>query len=212
MRSKSKIFRLTELQLEQLEKHLEKEGTTFTDFIHSLIQREVMQDTITVKQPTEEQKKPRFKVKTVIEVVKRYQKTDPALLLELAKIGNNLNQIARALNIIKNADHQEQRKLLLHPQAPAPEHDPDADQVVHREANKKRNWDRGEIMQPKPFLEQQQRAVIRRKSAKRGNCIPERLQRQPCIILWACSCLFQMFHTQQYNTEGGPLNTPEFEP
>ena len=111
MRSKSKIFRLTELQLEQLEKHLEKEGTTFTDFIHSLIQREVIQDTITVKQPTEEQKKPRFKVKTVIEVVKRYQKTDPALLLELSKIGNNLNQIARALNIIKNADPQEQRKL-----------------------------------------------------------------------------------------------------
>ena len=111
MRSKSKIFRLTELQLEQLEKHIEKEGTTFTDFIHSLIQREVMQDTITVKQPTEEQKKPRFKVKTVIEVVKRYQKTDPALLLELSKIGNNLNQIARALNIIKNADPQEQRKL-----------------------------------------------------------------------------------------------------
>ena len=111
MRSKNKIFRLTELQLEQLEKHLEKEGTTFTDFIHSLIQREVMQDAITVKQPKEEQKKPRLKVKTVIEVVKRYQKTDPALLLELSKIGNNLNQIARALNIIKNADPQEQRKL-----------------------------------------------------------------------------------------------------
>ena len=111
MRSKNKIFRLTELQLEQLEKHLEKEGTTFTDFIHSVIQREVMQDAITVKQPKEEQKKPRLKVKTVIEVVKRYQKTDPALLLELSKIGNNLNQIARALNIIKNADPQEQRKL-----------------------------------------------------------------------------------------------------
>ena len=111
MRSKSKIFRLTELQLEQLEKHLEKEGTTFTDFIHSLIQREVMQDAITVKQPKEEQKKPRLKVKTVIEVVKRYQKTDPDLLLELSKIGNNLNQIARALNIIKNANPQEQRKL-----------------------------------------------------------------------------------------------------
>ena len=111
MRSKTKIFSLTDVQLEQLEKHLEKEGTTFTDFIHSLIQREVMQDAITVKQPKEEQKKPRLKVKTVIEVVKRYQKTDPALLLELSKIGNNLNQIARALNIIKNADPQEQRKL-----------------------------------------------------------------------------------------------------
>ena len=111
IRSKNKIFRLTELQLEQLEKHLEKEGTTFTDFIHSLIQREVMQDAVTVKQPTEEELKPRTKIKTVIEVVKRYQKTDPNVLLELSKIGNNLNQIARALNIIKNADPQEQRKL-----------------------------------------------------------------------------------------------------
>ena len=111
MRSKNKIFRLTELQLEQLEKHLEKEETTFTDFIHSLIQREVMQDAVTVKRPTEEELKPRTKIKTVIEVVKRYKKTDPNVLLELSKIGNNLNQIARALNIIKNADPQEQRKL-----------------------------------------------------------------------------------------------------
>ena len=111
MRSKNKIFRRTELQLEQLEKHLEKEGTTFTDFIHSLIQREVMQDAVTVKRPTEEELKPRTKIKTVIEVVKRYQKADPNVLLELSKIGNNLNQIARALNIIKNADSQEQRKL-----------------------------------------------------------------------------------------------------
>ena len=112
MRSKNKIFRLTELQLEQRAKHLEKEGTTFTDFIHSLIQREVMQDAVTVKRPTEEEElKPRTKIKTVVEVVKRYQKADPNVLLELSKIGNNLNQIARALNIIKNADPQEQRKL-----------------------------------------------------------------------------------------------------
>ena len=114
MRTKNKIFRLTELQLEQLERHLEKEGTTFTDFIHSLIQREVMQDVVTVRQPTEEELKPRTKIKTVIEVVKRYQKTDPNVLLELSRIGNNLNQIARALNVIKNADPQEQRKLNIY--------------------------------------------------------------------------------------------------
>ena len=110
IRSKSKIFRLTELQLEQLEQHLEKEQTAFTDFILSLIQREIMKDAVTVRRPQEELQ-PRTKIKTVIEVVKRYQKTDPDLLLELSKIGNNLNQIARALNIIKNADPQEQRKL-----------------------------------------------------------------------------------------------------
>ena len=111
IRSKSKIFRLTELQLEQLEQHLEKEQTTFTDFILSLIQREIMKDAVTVRRPEEKELQPRMKIKTVVEVVKRYQKTDPDLLLELSKIGNNLNQIARALNIIKNANPQEQRKL-----------------------------------------------------------------------------------------------------
>lgn len=111
MRNKTKIFRLTDLQLEQLEQHLQKENTNFTDFIHSLIEREVMQDAITVKQSQDQIKPIRTKIKTVVEVIKRYQKTDPTLLLELAKIGNNLNQIARALNIIKNADQQEQRKL-----------------------------------------------------------------------------------------------------
>ncbi len=110
IRSKSKIFRLTELQLEQLEQHLEKEQTTFTDFILSLIQREIMKDAVTVRR-REEELQPRTKIKTVVEVVKRYPKTDPDLLLELSKIGNNLNQIARALNIIKNANPQEQRKL-----------------------------------------------------------------------------------------------------
>jgi hypothetical protein len=69
-----------------------------------------MIDAVTVRRP-EEELQPRTKIKTVVEIVKRYQKTDPDLLLELSKIGNNLNQIARALNIIKNADPQEQRQL-----------------------------------------------------------------------------------------------------
>lgn len=111
MRSKTKNFRLTPLQLEQLELHIEKESTNFTDFIHSLIQREVMHDAVTVRGMIDEEKEPRLKIKTEIEVVKLYQITDPALLLALSKIGNNLNQIARALNIIKNADLRDQRKL-----------------------------------------------------------------------------------------------------
>ena len=110
-KDKIKKFRLTDLQLEQLQQHLQKENTNFTDFIHSLIKREVMQGSVTVQQTHDEIKPARTKIKTVVEVVKRYQKIDPALLLELAKIGNNINQIARALNIIKNADQQEQRKL-----------------------------------------------------------------------------------------------------
>ena len=111
MRSRTKIFRLTELQLKQLEQYIQRENTNFTDFIHSLIAREVMHDAVTVQQTHDEIKPARTKIKTVVEVVKRYQKTDPDLLLELAKIGKNINQIARALNIIKNADPLEQRKL-----------------------------------------------------------------------------------------------------
>ena len=110
-KDKIKKFRLTDLQLEQLQQQLQKENTNFTDFIHSLIEREVMQNAITVQQHQVEIKPLRTKVKTVVEIVKRYQRTDPALLRELGQIGNNINQIARALNIIKNADQQEQRKL-----------------------------------------------------------------------------------------------------
>ena len=111
MRTKRKDFRLTELQLEQLENYLKKENMNFTDFIHSLIQCELMKDTVVVKRPHDQEDIPRVKIKTVIEIVKRYQRTDPDLLLELSRIGNNLNQIARALNIIKNADPHEQKKL-----------------------------------------------------------------------------------------------------
>ncbi len=110
-KDKIKKFRLTDLQLEQLQQQLKKENTNFTDFIHSLIEREVMQNAVTVQQHLVEIKPLRTKVKTVVEIVKRYQRTDPALLRELGQIGNNINQIARALNIIKNADQQEQRKL-----------------------------------------------------------------------------------------------------
>ncbi|MHA3084529.1 plasmid mobilization relaxosome protein MobC, partial [Acinetobacter sp. ANC 5383] len=70
-KDKIKKFRLTELQLEQLEQHLKKENTNFTDFIHSLIEREVMQNAVTVRQPQEEENQPRTKVKTIVEVVKR---------------------------------------------------------------------------------------------------------------------------------------------
>lgn len=41
-------------------------------------------------------KPPEVKVKTI----KRYIDTDPNLLIELGRIGNNLNQTAKALNII----------------------------------------------------------------------------------------------------------------
>ena len=88
-----------------------KYNEKFKNFDQTLTSNAKKPTLFTVQQTQVEIKPTRTKIKTVVEVIKRYQKTDPALLLELAKIGNNLNQIARALNIIKNADHQEQRKL-----------------------------------------------------------------------------------------------------
>ncbi|MCY5962346.1 hypothetical protein OV760_28670, partial [Salmonella enterica subsp. enterica serovar 1,4,[5],12:i:-] len=61
VKNKTKKFRLTQLQFEQLEQHLQKENTSFTDFIHSLIEREVMQDVITVQQTKDEIKPTRTK-------------------------------------------------------------------------------------------------------------------------------------------------------
>ena len=66
LRTKTKSFRLTELQLKQLENHLKKENLEFSDFLHSLIQREVMQDAVIVQQHPEEVKPLRTKVKTIV--------------------------------------------------------------------------------------------------------------------------------------------------
>ena len=111
MRTKNKIFRLTDLQLEQLETYLKLEQVTFTDFIHGLIQREIMKNAVTVQSPHDQEPPIKVRTKTVLEIVKRYQHTDPALLLELSRIGNNINQIARGLNVLKNADPAEQRQV-----------------------------------------------------------------------------------------------------
>ena len=43
MRTKNRIFRQTQLQWEQLEKYLKETQEGFTDFIQSLIQRELSQ-------------------------------------------------------------------------------------------------------------------------------------------------------------------------
>lgn len=75
MRTKNRIFRQTQLQWEQLEKYLKETQEGFTDFIQSLIQRELSQAAMAFRYD-EQDPPPRFKIKTVFEVIKRYQKTD----------------------------------------------------------------------------------------------------------------------------------------
>ena len=76
-----------------------KYNEKFKNFDQTLTSNAKKPTLFTVQQTQDEIKPTRTKIKTVVEVIKRYQKTDPALLLELAKIGNNLNQIARAVNM-----------------------------------------------------------------------------------------------------------------
>ena len=45
--------------------------------------------------------------KSKLKVVRQPPKTDPALLFQIGKIGNNLNQVARSLNLI-----QKDKKLI----------------------------------------------------------------------------------------------------
>lgn len=90
------------------------------------------------------------------------------------------------------------------------EDEKNADTIVHREANDKRNWHGDEIVQPDPFLEQQQRAIVRHKAAKRGNRIAQRLNGQSRVATQPCSCLFKTPHKQQYTTRKDALNTFDF--
>lgn len=113
MQTKSKIFRLNQDQIEQIENYLASEKTNFTDLMHSLIERELMSKTPTVSKTLTNEIKERIKIKKQIEIIKRYQKTDPDLLIQLARIGNNINQIARALNAIQHASIEEQKNLNL---------------------------------------------------------------------------------------------------
>mgnify|MGYP003410336172 CR=1 FL=1 len=98
-----KKYRFTQTELDQIDVVLKKTGWTLTDFFRTALQSEIQKHYFFV--PTLNQiqgryvkkhKQPNFKVKTI----KRYVDTDPNLLLALGRIGNNLNQVAKALNII----------------------------------------------------------------------------------------------------------------
>ena len=98
-----KKYRFTQTELDQIEVVLKKTGWTLTDFFRTALQSEIQKHYFFV--PTFAQlqgryvkshKPPEVKIKNI----KRYIDTDPNLLVELGRIGNNLNQTAKSLNII----------------------------------------------------------------------------------------------------------------
>ncbi len=114
-RTITKRLRFLALQEQQLDQLLIANSMNFTDFVHWLIGQAFMKTQHTVPKETEgAQPEPEIKKRhrRPEKILQRpAPKADPKLLLELGRIGNNLNQMARALNIIKNANPQEQQKL-----------------------------------------------------------------------------------------------------
>lgn len=98
-----KKLRLTELEAEQIDKYLLEHKLTFTDLVNGFIGRAILSEFPTV--PPEPPKKEdsdtdHFPRKAKNKSVRPPPKADPALLFQLGKIGNNINQIAKSLNRI----------------------------------------------------------------------------------------------------------------
>jgi hypothetical protein len=94
-----KRLRLTEDENLQLNNYLEKHNFQFSDFCNTLIRKAISADYHLVE--ITDYVKPHFPIKQ-----KKHHrpppKVAPELLFELGRIGTNLNQVARALNVIKN--------------------------------------------------------------------------------------------------------------
>lgn len=86
-------------QHQLLKQKAEDNNTTISQFVREKLSLEL------------EEKDTRKIYKTHEKVT--YKKTDPQLIYELNKIGNNLNQIARNLNAKKNIDNIEILKILV---------------------------------------------------------------------------------------------------
>lgn len=104
-KTKIRQLRLTESKDQQLNTYLDHYCLNFSAFADILIHDKL---TSTFHGVFKKSHRSHFEKKSkVVEV----QKIDPALLLEIGRIGNNLNQISKSLNIIKNNSVSEQQRF-----------------------------------------------------------------------------------------------------
>ena len=94
LKTETKRLRLTKSEAEQLDEYLADNKINFSDFVNGFLSEKVMSKVPTVS----ESKINEAKKKTV---VKQPPKVDPALLFQIGRIGNNVNQIAKVLNTIR---------------------------------------------------------------------------------------------------------------
>ena len=98
LKTEVKRLRLTELEAKQLEKYLDDNDLNFSEFVNALIGQKIMSEFQTVLaepltlQPT---------VKIKIKGSSTTTKDRPSFIISDRQIGNNLNQVARSLNLIQ---------------------------------------------------------------------------------------------------------------
>ena len=100
LKTEVKRLRLTELEAKQLEKYLDDRDLNFSEFVNCLISQQIMSDVPTVLAEH---------VQSMVEPIPQKKKRqsikqppiDPALLFQIGRIGNNINQMAKVLNIIR---------------------------------------------------------------------------------------------------------------
>lgn len=114
-----KRLRFTPVHSEQLEIYLDVHGIRFTNLIHLLIKRELNKSWPNVARQVEQELEDNSVAHQSNVKRRRSNKNldgrpipraDPILLLELGRIGNNINQIARSLNFLclkQNEDIQQ---------------------------------------------------------------------------------------------------------
>lgn len=112
----TKRLRFLALQEQQLDQLLVENRMIFTDFVHWLIAQAFMKTQHTVHKETEgmAQHEPEIKKRhrRPEKILQRpAPKADPKLLRELGRIGNNVNQVARALNYLCHGDREQQQRF-----------------------------------------------------------------------------------------------------
>lgn len=104
-----KRLRFNAEQAVQLEQYLEVNELRFTDLIHHLIMRELhsslpsvvkQHNEVTYERLITTDLKPQKKRSSKNMTRRPTPNADPKLLMEIGRIGNNINQIARSLNLI----------------------------------------------------------------------------------------------------------------
>ena len=96
-----KRLRLTELEAKQLEKYLDDHDQNFSEFVNALIGQKVMSEFPTVSADSAEPLDVAIETKKKREQIKQPPKADPAVLFQIGRIGNNLNQLSKSLNILR---------------------------------------------------------------------------------------------------------------